>query len=581
MAIRVGSSAAADHIIATWHAVHRGYLGTQLFFQRSNPPVITNFVANPRSIDLDQRPTGNVDFTINCDNTNRAQLLSPTGSVLWSRTQAIRNIPISAAYSIVFPGSPLADPAIHASVRYSPPNQPLFNGGIVPREGGRNGRDDTERPVFGGLSYFPRSRTYRGVSGFRGFITSMGLPPWALYLDDVSYIWGYVSWNDTLRFTLASGFWAYTTNHEYALFAPVNLLSAGRYRASARILLFDGRFVDLNTGIPEKGGGMQRGYNIHDGSSGGWPDGFTAYPSLSGLTRTLAAEAPSDETRVPYVIVGRGVRTDRNGVKRDADKPVGGSALSGRMRALYYVVQSNTHENLISQKGFFVVEMNDKVNVPTHIGLFGKRVNSVISDPTRLPLTRMTQSGYSNFYRTPVTRVISNLNGSIRTAVPDRRFLVNFWIGVMKGWEWFDMDDGAFTPFSARFHFTANVPQPYTTSRYVLQAFNDDGAAHRYVTLPVTKNPVINAISVTYQTGLGIPGATVRFRGRVAGQPRPTVTGDQSIGTISARHFTATTGGDWLLDFTHHFGVSGSRNVLLTATNSSGTYTRRVPILVP
>lgn len=566
MPIRVGSSAIADHMVAAWHAVHRGYKGTQQFFQRDNPPVITNFIVNPRTIDLDQRPTGNVTFAVNCSNTNRAQILGPNGDVLWTRSQPIRSIPVSAPYRFVF-GPVVPDPTeFTRAVRKAPPDIPLFT-----QKGGR-GRDDRLKHCIHWISYNPYVQSSRsGVHNLHAFEMGCDLVPWGLYVDNVSYVWQYRTGLPARLFNLAPPTWGSVDSKLYSLFAPEDLLTAGQYVGNLRVILFDGRFVNLNTGVPEPGGGMQRGYEI-PATLDGWDDSVTT--SFTNGLATLSNSLGSNFTI--YTVCRRGTRTLRNGSKDDAFLPVCHSYASGGVRALYWV--NETGRFLNNNQGYFVVQVNDSTKIPTHVGVYGPLANSNVYESYRLPLTRMTQSGLSNYYKTPITRVFSNRFGG---SSPTNAFLSEFWIGVMQGWEWYDMDTGIHTPFSARFFFNPSVPQPVRSSRYVLQAFNDDGAAHQYTSLSVTKNPRINPINVSYQTGLGVPGATVRFRGTVQGQPRPTLSGDQGIGEVSSRHFTETSGGDWTVDFTHHFGVSGSRNVLLTARNSSGVARRNVSILVP
>ena len=59
---KIGSGANVPHIDIGLHAIQTIKVGNTTVWENSNPPTIHSFTANPDSIDLDTRPTGNIRF---------------------------------------------------------------------------------------------------------------------------------------------------------------------------------------------------------------------------------------------------------------------------------------------------------------------------------------------------------------------------------------------------------------------------------------------------------------------------------------------------------------------------------------
>ena len=59
---KIGTGANSPHIFLGPHAVQTIKIGNTVVWQNSNPPTIHSFTANPDTIDLDTRATGNVRF---------------------------------------------------------------------------------------------------------------------------------------------------------------------------------------------------------------------------------------------------------------------------------------------------------------------------------------------------------------------------------------------------------------------------------------------------------------------------------------------------------------------------------------
>ena len=128
----------------------------------------------------------------------------------------------------------------------------------------------------------------------------------------------------------------------------------------------------------------------------------------------------------------------------------------------------------------------------------------------------------------------------------------------------------------------ASTPIPTEDTTFVATVTNNTGATSSSLTVRVTKNPVITNFRSTgqYHSPLS-SGSNFRFAAIIDGRPQPALSADQGIGAISTRHLTRRSDGRWDLDFTHVFGIAGSRTITLTATNSSGSVTAQTTIVVP
>ena len=127
----------------------------------------------------------------------------------------------------------------------------------------------------------------------------------------------------------------------------------------------------------------------------------------------------------------------------------------------------------------------------------------------------------------------------------------------------------------------ASTPIPQEVTTYVASVRNATGTSSRELTVNVTKNPLLT----NFRSLGALPSQGnqrhFRFTATVQGVPQPTMSANQGIGTITPRHLTKTGPGIWTLEFDHVFGVAGSRRVTLTITNSSGSDTEFVDIVVP
>lgn len=187
--------------------------------------------------------------------------------------------------------------------------------------------------------------------------------------------------------------------------------------------------------------------------------------------------------------------------------------------------------------------------------------------PTRIPNSYVTTTNIPVNFRANGFRTI-RYTRRLKLELADGR-LVNINTGV------------PFTPSPGGVPNNTTIPQPTKTTPYTLTAFNDTGSSSRRTTVTVNRLANIESFvsdgAIHGRTG----GTTFRFRGVVVGNPKPTLSADQGIGTITDRHLTPRSDGKYDLLFTHFFGVAGSRTITLTATNSFGSNTAQTTVQVP
>ena len=252
-----------------------------------------------------------------------------------------------------------------------------------------------------------------------------------------------------------------------------------------------------------------------------------------------------------------------------------------------WVYRPNNGNYVTNQAVFWIGWFSSYVDRSNAIGI-GANTNSgeLIIDGVSYPFRRVLSS--VGIY--PSASTISSTTGNVPSrlitqlqvnhATATRRWQVKFSDG-----RYINLNTGVPEASGAgAFPTSATLPQPSKTANYRLTAFNATGASHRDTTVTVTKDPVITNFRSTganHAPNAGAHGATFRFEAIVDGLPRPTMSANQGIGSISDRHLTQRSDGRWDLTFTHYFGSSGSRQVALSATNGSGVATSRITVVVP
>ena len=180
--------------------------------------------------------------------------------------------------------------------------------------------------------------------------------------------------------------------------------------------------------------------------------------------------------------------------------------------------------------------------------------------------------------------VISNLTATpssfSREDRPSGNIVISFDMSNATEAKLYNKNTGALMQTFVGASGSASYLQPTETTTYTVQARNSSGSSSSEVTVTVTQYAIVLDFTVQrYVLGGPGGGATAYFRATVEGTPRPTVSADNSIGTITDRHFTKVAGTNtWNVDFSHYFPGHGAvpvqRRVTVTAVNSTGRSSR-------
>lgn len=194
---------------------------------------------------------------------------------------------------------------------------------------------------------------------------------------------------------------------------------------------------------------------------------------------------------------------------------------------------------------------------------------------TRLVWQQSNPPTITSFTATPSTLDLDTATGNITLRVAGTNFTAGKFVNKRTGEVIINFASTTGTS-------SVSTPIPNQTTTYTVILTNSTGAVSQDVTVTATKNPTIESFQSDGQLASRLPsGGTFRFSAVIDGLPRPAIRADQGIGAITDRHLTRRSDGKWDLTFTHYFGVSGSRQITLTATNSSGSVTAQTTIVVP